>query len=133
MLVPVLNAISFMFVFFYIESISENVSWLVLELCFIIKVRTIIIKRHIKPLDKQKQIKLIIYYTKFKTTNLVVKNITNSVKILLNQTNVVYKFICPLRECLPKKKKDSSIGYTTTTLSRRLTNITFLKIAPWNI
>ena len=56
---------------------------------------TNIIKRYIKYIEKQKQIKLIIYYTKFKTSNLIVKNNTNSTKIHLNQTNVVYKFICP--------------------------------------
>ena len=46
-------------------------------------------KRHIKPTEKQKQIKLI-YYTKFKPSNLIGKNNTKSAKILLNQTNVVY-------------------------------------------
>ena len=80
---------------------------------------TNIIKRHIKP--TKKQIELIIYYTKFKTPNLIVKNNTNSAKILLNQTNVVHKFVCPYWECLPKNKNNSYIGYTTTTLSR-LTN-----------
>ena len=54
---------------------------------------TNIIKRHIKPIEKQKQIKLI-NYTKFKTSNLILNNI-NSAKTLLNQTNVVYKFTCP--------------------------------------
>ena len=38
----------------------------------------------IKPIKMQKQIKLIIYYTKFKTSNLIVKNNTNSAKIHLN-------------------------------------------------
>ena len=74
----------------------------------------------VKPIEKQKPIKLIIYYTKFKTSNLIVKNDTNSAKIHLNQTNVVYKFICPFRGCLLKNKNNSYIGYTTTTLSRRL-------------
>ena len=54
---------------------------------------TNIIKRHIKPSEKQKLIKLIIYYTKFKTSNLIVKNNIDSAKILLNQTNVVYEYI----------------------------------------
>ena len=49
---------------------------------------TNIIKRHIKPIKKRKQIKLI-YYTKFKTSNLIVKNNTNSTKIHLNKTNEV--------------------------------------------
>ena len=35
-----------------------------------------IIHRHIKPTKPPKQIKLIIYYTKFKTSNLIVKNYT---------------------------------------------------------
>ena len=57
-----------------------------------------IIKRHIEPIEKQKLIKLIIYFTKFKTSNLIVKNNTNSAKIHHNQNNVVYKFICPFWE-----------------------------------
>ena len=83
-----------------------------------------IIKRHIKSIKKQKQIKLI-DYTKFKTSNLIVKNITNTAKIHLSQTNVVYKSIYPFRECLPKDKNNSYIGDTSTTSSRRLT---YLKI-----
>ena len=35
-------------------------------------------------MEKQKQIKLIIYYTKFKTSTLMVKNNINSAKTLLN-------------------------------------------------
>ena len=51
---------------------------------------TNMIKRRIKPIKKQKPIRLIIYYTKFKGSNFIVKNNTNSAKIHLNQTNVVY-------------------------------------------
>ena len=39
----------------------------------------------------------------------------------LNQTSVVYKFVCPFRVCLPKNKNNTYIGNTTTTLSRHLT------------
>ena len=85
------------------------------------QVITNVIKRHFKSIKKQAQIKLIIYYTKFKTSNLIVKNNSNSAKILLNQTNVVNRFICPFRECLPKNKNNPYIGYTTTMLSHRLT------------
>ena len=46
---------------------------------------TNIIKGGSKPIKKQKQIRLIIYYIKFKTSNLIVKNNTNSAKIHLNQ------------------------------------------------
>ena len=81
---------------------------------------TNIIKRHIKLIKKHKQIKLIVF-SKFKTSNLIIKNNINSAKIHLNQTNVVYKFICPFWECLPKNKNNSYIGYTTTMLSHRLT------------
>ena len=42
------------------------------------QVITYIINRHIKPTEPQKQIKSIIYYTKCKTSNLIVKNNTNS-------------------------------------------------------
>ena len=80
------------------------------------------IERHIKPIENPRQIKLIICYTKFTTSNLIVKNNTNTVKIYLNQTNVVYKFICSFQECLPKNKNNSYIDDTTITLSRRLTN-----------
>ena len=92
------------------------------------KAITNIIKRHIKPIEKQK-INNIIYYTKFKTSNLIVKNNTNSAKIRLNQTNVISKFICPLREFYPK----TQIFLTLTIQPQRylvVLLITFLKIAP---
>ena len=87
------------------------------------QVITNIILRHIKPTE---QIKLIIYYTKFKTSNLIVKNYTNSPspqKKPLTQTNAVYKFTCPLRECFSKNDitPNTYIGHTTTTLSRCFT------------
>ncbi len=46
------------------------------------------IHRHIKLIEHQKQTKLIIYYSKFKTSNLIVKNNTNSHRDFLNQTKV---------------------------------------------
>ena len=48
------------------------------------EVITNIIKRHIKYIEKQKQIEFIICYTKSKTANLIVKNKTNSAKTILN-------------------------------------------------
>ena len=63
---------------------------------------TNIIKRRIKPIEKQRQIKLI-YYSKFKTSNLIIKNNTNPAKIHLNQTNVVYKFVSISRVPLEKQ------------------------------
>ena len=55
------------------------------------------LKRHIKPIEKQKQIKLIIHDTNVRASNLIVKNNTNSAKLLVNQTNAVYEFICPFQ------------------------------------
>ena len=60
---------------------------------------TNIIHKHIKPTE---QIKFIIYSTKFKTSNLIVKNNTNFSKSPLNQTNV-HKLTNPFRECLLEK------------------------------
>ena len=70
---------------------------------------TKIIKTRFKPIKKQKQVKLFIYYTKFKTSNLIVKNNTNLAKIFLNQTNRVYELIFPFRKCLPPKSKISTL------------------------
>ena len=80
---------------------------------------TNIIKRHIKPMKRQKQIKLTIDHIEFQTSYLIGKNIIDSTKIHWNRTNVVYKFICPFRECLTKNTNNSYIGYTATTLSRQ--------------
>ena len=82
---------------------------------------TNIIKRHIKPIEKQKQIELIIYNTKFKISKLSVKHNTNSAKIHRNQTKLIHQFIYPFREGLLKNKNYYYIGYTTTTLSCCLT------------
>ena len=54
-----------------------------------------IIHRYIKPIEQLKQIKLIIYYTKFKMSHFIVKNNINFPQTFLNQTNVVYRFTCP--------------------------------------
>ena len=75
---------------------------------------------HIKPIEHQKQIKLII------TPNLkprIFTNNRNSPKTFLNQTKVVYTFTCPFPECLSENNITANIyiGHTTTTLSRRFT------------
>ena len=63
------------------------------------------------------------YYTKSKTFNLIVKN-NITAPHPLTQTNVVYKFTYPFRECFFENNitPNTIIGHTTTTLSRRLTN-----------
>ena len=50
---------------------------------------TSIIHRDIKPIELQKQIKFIIHDTKFKTSNVMIRNNTDSRKTSLDQTNVV--------------------------------------------
>ena len=87
------------------------------------QVITNIIHRPIKPTEPQKQIKLIIYYSKFKMSNLIVKNNTSSPKTPQTQTNVVYKFSYPFREGLSEKNITANIyiDHTLTTPSRRLT------------
>ena len=88
---------------------------------------TNIIKRHIKPIEKQNLSTTL----NLKTSNLIVTNNTNSAKIHLNQTNVIYKFMSILR--VPPKKQviltlaiqlqcylipdqDSSIGFNYSVL-----------------
>ena len=87
------------------------------------KVLTNIIYRHLKPLEHGKQVKLIIYSTRFTSFNLIVKNNTKSSKTFISQNNGVNRFTSPFREGLSKNNitANSYIGYTTTTPCRRLT------------
>ena len=79
-----------------------------------------IIKRTCKPVNPEDRIKLSIYYRSPTTASLVMKNNMASDNTPLKQTNVVYHFKCTKGDCalLPAS---GYIGYTTTTLSRRLT------------
>ena len=72
------------------------------------------------PTDPTKKVKLIIYYNKFKTSNLIISNNTSPSTELLDRTNVVYMFKCPLGDCV-FKENSAYIGLTTASLSRRLT------------
>ena len=45
-------------------------------------------------------IELIIYYNKFKTSNLVIKDNSSSSIGILQKTNVIYQFKCPLGDCI---------------------------------
>ena len=67
-----------------------------------------------------KKIKLIIYYNKFKTSNLVIRNNSSPSIGVLQKTNVIYKFKCPLGDCI-SDNNNIYVGLTSTTLSRRLT------------
>ena len=61
-----------------------------------------------------------IYYNKFKTFNLVINNNSSPSIGVLQKTNVIYQFKCPLGDCI-SENKNIYIGLTSTTLSRRLT------------
>ena len=57
-----------------------------------------LIQRNILPTDPNKKIKLIIYYNKFKTSNLVLKNNSSPSIGVLQKNNVIYQFKCHLGE-----------------------------------
>ena len=79
-----------------------------------------LIKRNILPTDPNKKIKFIIYYNKFKTSNLVINNNSSLSFGVLQKTNVVYQFKCALGDCI-SENNSMYVGLTWTTLSRRLT------------
>ena len=66
------------------------------------------------------KIKLVIYYNKFKTSNLVIRNNSSPSIEVLQKTNVIYKFKCPLGDRI-SDNNNIYVGLTSTTLSRRLT------------
>ena len=80
-----------------------------------------LIQKNVLLTDPTKKIKLIIYYNKLKTSNLIISYNTSPSSDLLDRTNIVYMFKCPLGDCVSKKKNNVYVGLTTTTLSRRLT------------
>ena len=67
--------------------------------------------------DGESKLNLIFYYKNKKTSSLVMKNNMSPHPTLLQQSNVVYKFCCPL----PHSQAVEYVGLTQTTLSRRLT------------
>ena len=81
------------------------------------------IHRNILPTDPNKKIKLI-YYNKFKTSNLVIKNNSSPLIGVLEKTNVIYQFKCPFGDCI-SDDNNIYVGLTSTTLSRRLTMYLF--------
>ena len=83
-----------------------------------VKIMKTLIHKNILPTDPNKKIKLIIY--KFKTSNLVIRNNSSPLIRVLQKTNVIYKFKCPLGDCI-SNHNNIYVGLTSTTLSRRLT------------
>ena len=84
------------------------------------KIWKTLIHKNILPTDPNKKIKLFIYYNKFKTSNLVIRNNSSPSIGVLQKTNVIYKFKCPLGDCI-SDNYNIYVGLTSTTLSRRLT------------
>ena len=76
-----------------------------------------LIHRNKFPTDPNKKIKLIIYYNKFKTSNLIIKNNSSPSIGVLRKTNVIYYFKCPFGDCI-SENYNICIGLTSTTLSR---------------
>ena len=86
------------------------------------KILKTLIHRNILPTDPNKKIKLIIYYDKFKTSNLVIRNNSSPSSGVLQKTNVIYQFKCPLEDCISDYYNNNIyVSLTSTTPSRRLT------------
>ena len=64
------------------------------------KILKTLIHKNILPTDPNKKIKLVIYYNKFKTSNLVIRNNSSPSIGVLQKNNVIYKFKCPLGDCI---------------------------------
>ena len=77
------------------------------------KILKTLIHRNILPTDPNKKIKLVIYY-KFKTSNLVIRNNSSPSIGVLQKTNVIYKFKCPLGDCI-SDNNNIYVGLTSTT------------------
>ena len=71
------------------------------------------------PTDPNKKKKLIIYYYKFKTSNLVINNSPSTSIGVLQKTNVIYQLKCPLEDFI-SENNNVYVCLTSTTLSRRL-------------
>ena len=85
------------------------------------KILKTLIHKNILPTDPNKKIKLILYYYKFKTLNLVIRNNSSPSLGVLQKTKVIYKFKCPFGDCISDNDNNIYVGLTSTTLSRRLT------------
>ena len=70
----------------------------------------------ILPTDLNKKIKHIIYFNKFKTSNLVIRNNSSPAIGVLQKTNVIYKFKRPLGDCISDNKSNFR-GYLIPKLS----------------
>ena len=78
-----------------------------------------IIKKNVKCVQEDQKLNLVVFYQSKKTRNFIMKNNMSYKREKLKCTNVVYQFICPHEDC--RLRKETYIGVTTTSLSRRLT------------
>ena len=79
-----------------------------------------LIQRNILPTNPKKKKKLIIYYDKFKTSSLVIKNNSSPSIGVLQKTNIIYQSKCPLGDCI-SENNNIYVSLTSTTQLRRLT------------
>ena len=79
-----------------------------------------IIGKNVTCKQEADKLKLIIYYRGITTRTLVMKNNQNKPPSKLQKCNVIYEYKCNIDGC-EHRPNCSYIGYTTTTLSRRLT------------
>ena len=56
--------------------------------------------KNVLPTDSSKKIRLIIYYKKLKTSNLIISNNSSPSTELLDSTNIVYMFKCTFGDCV---------------------------------
>ena len=76
-----------------------------------------IVHQNTKCTDENSKLKLTFYYKNKKTSNYIMQNNMTPPPTTLQKTNIVYKFTCPL----PHSQAVEYVGFTQTTLSRRLT------------
>ena len=79
-----------------------------------------IVKKHCKTVNPGDQLKLIIYYRNPTTRSLLMNNNPSRDKSMLKQSNVIYSYRCTIGDCA-LRPSCKYIGFTTTSLSRRLT------------
>ena len=75
-----------------------------------------LIQKDLLPIDPTKKKRLIIYYSKFKISNLIISDNTSPSTELLDRTNVLYMFKCPLGDCV-SKENNTYVGLTINILS----------------
>ena len=77
-----------------------------------------IVSRNVTPILPDQRLRLKIYYKTPRTSSLIMRN-NPQATTTLQETNVVYRFKCSTGDCATRNVY--YIGYTTTSLSRRLT------------